>query len=128
LYPRTQKQQYTKGISLQERRERILRGIKLRDPQYQSSKNNLEQHSNPSPSSSYSHPSTFIHHDEDLSNISPYEHHYISSDRRSKIDLFQWLGENNDDLALKVLLSLIFPQLTLIIIHRILFPSYAVIS
>lgn len=88
FYPRTQKRKYTQGIAKQQRRERLLHLISQIDP-YSSkpvghSESKLAQVS------------------KDLPPVSPYEHHQMSTATEQKINIIQWLDDNQDDPALKV--------------------------
>lgn len=98
FYPRTQKRQFTQGIAKQQRRERLLHLISQSDP-YLPKPNQAAQ-----PSKVASAESELSQVKENLPPLSPYEHHQMSTETASKINVIKWLSDNHDDPALKVYL------------------------
>ena len=94
FYPRTHKGQFTLGITKQQRREQHLRKMKELSPN--SCMNNRKKKSSPlDPRLS------FQDHDPLLPML-PSQHYQMSTEERHKLNLSQWLCENQDDPALEV--------------------------
>jgi hypothetical protein len=102
FYVRVHKGQFARGIAKQQRRERLLHHIKELAPSGTSTQARKRKYGNIEPKPSAALPHIAFEDDEELLRSSPYEHHHISQGTRHKIDLLKWLGDNEDDPALKV--------------------------
>jgi len=93
------------GIATQEQRERRLAQIGEAAPKdiagmsSQTCKNSGRLNNLGQDQDDYD---NFSEDDEELPSMQPQEHHHISPSVRHKIQLSSWLGENQDDPALKV--------------------------
>jgi hypothetical protein len=96
------KGQFVRGIAKQQRRERLLHHIKELAPSDTSTRARKRKYGDIEPKPSAALPHVAFEDDEELPQSSPHEHHHISQDTRHKIDLLRWLGDNEDDLGLKV--------------------------
>jgi hypothetical protein len=103
FYPRVHKGQFTRGITKQQHRERILSRLRELAPQPSSSTEKKriydDMHAGNSEEGG---PSVSFEDAESLTPTSPSSHHQISREVRHKINLPAWLGNNEDDPALEV--------------------------
>ena len=86
-----------KGISVHQRRERILHKISLRSGETGNHWEKLREGNRKSLA-----PTIPFEEAEDLPFTDPQVHHHMSSDTRHKIDVVRWVGENEDDPAMTV--------------------------
>jgi hypothetical protein len=98
FYVRVHKGQFARGIAKQQRRERLLHHIKELAPSGTSTRTRKRKYGNIEAAL----PHIAFEDDEELPQSFPHKHHHISRGTRHKIDLLRWLGDNEDDPALKV--------------------------
>lgn len=82
---------HVSGIAQQVRRERLLHQMKEKNKKRKRREDVTDDL-----------PSVPFEDEETLPVVPPEEHHHISKDARSKIDLSIWLSKNKEDPALKV--------------------------
>ncbi|EDQ99528.1 uncharacterized protein LACBIDRAFT_334986 [Laccaria bicolor S238N-H82] len=95
FYPRVHKGKHVKGISVHQRRERILHKISLRSGETGNRQEKLCKGNRKNLALTIP-----FEEAENLPFTDPQVHHHMSSDTRHKIDVVQWVGENEDDPAM----------------------------
>jgi hypothetical protein len=90
FYKRVNKGQYTKGIAAQQHRERVLRRLVENAPKSEAKRREYHRRC------------VNVDGDEILGPVSDHEHHQMSMDTRTRVELTKWLSEHRDDPAIKV--------------------------
>ena len=103
FYPCVHKGEFTRGITKQQHRERILSQLRELAPQPSSSTEKKQRYDDMrAGNSEEGRPSVSFEDAESLTPTSPSSHHQISREVHHKINLVAWLGNNQDDPALEV--------------------------
>jgi hypothetical protein len=103
FYPRVHKGQFTRGITKQQHRERILSQMRELAPQPSFSTEKKRKYGDMQAGNSEEGGLSISFEDtESLTPTSPRSHHQISREVCHKINLLAWLGNNQDDPALQV--------------------------
>lgn len=103
FYPRVHKGQFTRGITKQQQRERLLSRMREVAPQPSSSTEKKHKYNEMQAGIlEDAGPSIPFEDTESLTPTPPGSHHHISRDVRHKVNLLAWLSDNRHDPALKV--------------------------
>lgn len=97
-YARTNKNKYTRQVARQERRQRLLRGIKRKMDEADAAAPTTTSATN----SSNDRPSFTFAQSEPLPPTAPRQHHHISDSRRTGINIPTYLGNHEGDPAIRV--------------------------
>jgi hypothetical protein len=100
FYPRVHKGQYTRGITKQQRHERVLHKTNGQAPPTTSKPNQKRKYGDIN--KAVLDPRVSFGDSEVLPSSLPHQHYEISTDVRHKIDLAQWLSGHQGDPATKV--------------------------